>query len=54
MFTSSMLLKMFYNKCEFIFVIPSNGIYGIDSRKNKLGYGGDLTSVNVSPENKFE
>ena len=39
---------MFYNKREFNFVIPNDGIYEIDSCKNKLGFDGDPTSVNVS------
>ena len=45
---------MFYNKCEFIFVIISDGIYEIDSLKNKLGFGGGPILLDVSFENQFD
>ena len=45
---------MFQNKHEFNYIIPNNGIYEINSCKNKLGFGGDPTSMMLSLKNKFE
>ena len=45
---------MFYNKCEFIFVIINDEIYEIDSLKNKLGFDGGPILLDVSFENQFD
>ena len=39
-----MIFKNVLNKHEFNFVISNDGIYEINSRKNKLGFGGNPAS----------
>ena len=45
---------MFLNKQESNFIIPSDGMHGIGSCKNKLGFDEDPTLVNVSSKNKSD
>ena len=42
------IFKRFLNKQGFNPIIPNNGIYGINSCKNELGFGGGPTSNKFS------